>query len=44
MLLFREVTFVIIENDYNNYDYVITNDGSLEDLNKKIKELVDEVL
>ncbi len=29
---------------YNNYDYVITNDGSLEDLNKKIKELVDEVL
>lgn len=29
---------------YNNYDYVIVNDGTLEDLNKKIEKLVDEVL
>ena len=31
-------------NEYNNYDYVIVNDGSLEQLNEKAKKLVDEVL
>lgn len=31
-------------NDYNNYDYTITNDSSLEALNEKAKKLVDEVL
>ncbi len=29
---------------YNNYDYVIINDGTIEDLNKKIEKLIDEVL
>ncbi len=29
---------------YNNYDYVIINDGTLEDLNKKIDNLINGVL
>lgn len=29
---------------YNNYDYTLVNDGSIEDLNNKIKKIVDEVL
>lgn len=31
-------------NEYNNYDYVLSNDGTLEDLNIKAKKIVDEVL
>lgn len=31
-------------DDYKNYDYVIINDGDLNDLNKKIKNIMDEVL
>ena len=31
-------------DDYNNYTYVIINDGSIEDLNNKVKKMVDEVL
>lgn len=30
-------------DDYNNYDYVIMNDGSLEDLEKKVLDIVGEV-
>lgn len=31
-------------DNYNNYDYTIINDGTLEDLNKKIEKIVNEVL
>lgn len=31
-------------NNYNNYDYIISNDSTLEDLNTKVKKIVDEVL
>ena len=31
-------------DDYDDYDYVISNDASIEDLNNKIKKIVDEVL
>lgn len=31
-------------DNYNNYDYIIINDGTLEDLNKKIEKIVNEVL
>lgn len=29
---------------YNSYDYILINDGSIEDLNEKVKKIVDEVL
>lgn len=29
---------------YNNYDYIINNDSSIEALNDKIKNIIDEVL
>lgn len=29
---------------YNNYDYVIVNEGTLQDLNEKAKKIVDEVI
>lgn len=31
-------------DNYSNYDYTIINDKTIEDLNEKIKKLVDEVL
>ena len=31
-------------DNYNNYDYVVINDSSLEDLNNKLKNIIDEVL
>ena len=31
-------------DSYDNYDYVINNDSSIEELNEKIKKIVDEVL
>ena len=30
-------------NDYNNYDYQLVNDGTLEDLNQKVIELMDVI-
>ena len=30
-------------DNYNNYDYVISNDGSIEELNSKIINILDEV-
>ena len=29
---------------YTNYDYVLENDGTIEELNEKVKKLVDEVM
>ncbi len=31
-------------DDFKDYDYTIINDGSIEDLNEKIKSIVNEVL
>lgn len=31
-------------DDYNNYDYVVINDSSLEELNNKLRNIVDEVI
>lgn len=31
-------------DSYNNYDYVVINDGSINDLNNKIKNIIDEVI
>lgn len=31
-------------DNYTNYEYTIINDGSLEDLNNKVKQIVDEVI
>lgn len=31
-------------DDYNSYDYVIVNDGTVEDLNKKVIKIIDEVI
>lgn len=30
-------------DDYNNYDYKIENDGTLEDLNEKVKIIVEDI-
>ncbi len=30
-------------DDYNNYDYVITNDGNIKDLEKKVIDILEEV-
>lgn len=37
------ITEVALDN-YNNYEFEIINDSSLDDLNKKIKNIIDEVL
>ena len=29
---------------YGSYDYILENDGTIEDLNKKVKKIVDEVM
>lgn len=29
--------------DYNNYDYLIINDGNIKDLEEKVKKLIEEV-
>ena len=39
----KHVTETALDN-YDNYDYVLVNDSSLEDLNMKAKKIVDEVL
>ncbi len=31
-------------DDFDNYDYTIINDGTIEELNDKLKKIVDEVL
>ena len=31
-------------DNYNSYDYVVVNDSSIENLNDKIKNIIDEVL
>lgn len=31
-------------DDYNGYDYVVINDGTIEDLNNKLKNIIDEVI
>ena len=31
-------------DNYTNYEYTIINDGALEDLNNKVKQIVDEVI
>ena len=31
-------------DNYDNYEYKIVNDGSLEDLSNKIRKIVDEVI
>lgn len=30
-------------DDYNNYDYIIKNDGDMEDLEMKVKQMIEEV-
>ena len=39
----KHKTEVALDN-YNNYDYVIVNDGTIEDLNIKIKNIISEVI
>lgn len=39
----KHITEVALDN-YNNYEYIIENNGSFDDLNKKIVKIVDEVL
>ena len=39
----KHITETALDN-YNNFDYEITNDGTLEDLNIKAKEILDEVI
>lgn len=39
----KHLTETALDN-YDNYDYVIINDGTLEDLNNKIEKIVKEVL
>ena len=31
-------------DNYNDYDYVLVNDGTINDLNDKIKRIVDKVI
>lgn len=37
------VTETALDN-YNDYDYVVVNDGTINDLNDKIKQIVDKVI
>ncbi len=39
----KHITEVALDN-YNDYEYIVNNDGSFDDLNKKIVKIVDEVL
>ena len=39
----KHITEIALDN-YNDYDYVLENNGTLEDLNIKAKKIVDEVL
>ncbi len=39
----KHVTEVALDN-YNDYDYILVNDGSINDLNDKIKQIVDKVI
>lgn len=39
----KHITEVALDN-YSDYDYVIVNDGTIEDLNKKVIKIVDEVM
>ena len=36
-------TEIALDN-YKNYDYVVINDSTIEDLNKKLKDIVNEVI
>ena len=38
----EHITEHALEN-YNNYDYLITNDGNIEDLKEKVKQMLEEV-
>ncbi len=39
----NHITEIALDN-YKNYDYVIVNDGTIEDLNKKVINIIDEVI
>lgn len=39
----RHITEVALD-DYNDYDYVVVNDGTIEDLNNKVIKIIDEVI
>lgn len=39
----RHITEVALDN-YNDYDYVVVNDGTIEDLNNKVIKIIDEVI
>ncbi len=39
----KHITETALDN-YNDYDYVLVNDGTLEDLNKKVIDIIDEVI
>ena len=39
----KHITEVALDN-YDDYDYKLVNDGTIEDLNKKIIKMVNEVL
>ena len=39
----KDKTEVALDN-YNNYDYVLVNDGTIEDLNIKIENMISEVI
>lgn len=39
----RHITETALDN-YDDYDYVLVNDGTIEKLNEKAKKMVDEVL
>ena len=41
--ILKDETETALDN-YTNYEYTIINDGSLEDLNNKVKQIVDEVI
>lgn len=39
----NHITETALDN-YNDYDYVIENDGTIEELNEKVKKVISEVL
>ena len=39
----KHITETALDN-YNDYDYIIENSGTLEELNEKVKKIVSEVL
>lgn len=39
----KHITEVAL-NNYNDYDYVVVNDGTIEDLNNKVIKIIDEVI